>query len=139
MVHLLAPDYQSHVESTLIHGSRVTKVGGLELSNTSGSISTFTVDFKSVYWEQVHGKNVPNGKTANIIGAFNDDTRRNANLGAPGSDGDGNRATEDYTDYPGGLGNLFGSSYGGQAVGAYGNSRAGVGGYSGNNFGPLAQ
>lgn len=51
LVHLLAPDYQSRVESTLIHGSRVTKVGGLELSNTAGGISTFTVDFKSVYWE----------------------------------------------------------------------------------------
>ena len=139
MVHLLAPDYQSHVESTLIHGSRVTKVGGLELSNTSGSISTFTVDFKSVYWEQVHGKNVPNGKIANIIGAFNDDTRRNANLGAPGSDGDANLATNDDTNSRGGLSVPFGSRYGGPAFGAYGNSQAGVGGPSGNNFGPLSR
>ena len=134
LIHLLAPDYQSHVESTLIHGSRVTKVGGLELSNTSGSISTFTVDFKSVYWEQVRGEG-----TAQNMGQFNDDSERGAALGNPGLSGDGNRATEDYTSYPGGLGGPFGSSYGGPAVGAYGNSLAGVGGYSGNNFGPLSR
>lgn len=133
LIHLLAPDYKSHVESTLIHGSRVTKVGGLELSNTSGSISTFTVDFKSVYWEQVQGTQVFNGKTANTIGASNDDTRRNANLGTPGSDGDGNRATEDDTFNFGGAG-FVGSAYDGVAVGANGNAINRVEGYSGNNF-----
>ena len=129
LVHLLAPDYYSHVESTLIHGSRVMKVGGLELSNTSGSISTFTVDFKSVYWEQVFGDK---------IGRSNDDTLRNAELGNPNEDGDGNRATEDYTDKIGGAG-LVGSDYGGGAVGANGNAIYGVGGNSGNNFGPLSR
>ena len=98
LVHLLAPDYQSHVESTLIHGSRVTKVGGLELSNTAGSISTFTVDFKSVYWEQVAGGNVfEDGRSTGSIGSYNDDTLRSGDLGAPGEDGDGNRATNDFT------------------------------------------
>ena len=47
-INLLAPDQQTIVEKTMIYGSRVTKVNGLELSNTSGSISTFGVDFKSV-------------------------------------------------------------------------------------------
>ena len=51
-VKLLAPDFQTCIEKTVIYGTRVTKVGGLELSNTGGSISTFSVDFKSVYWEQ---------------------------------------------------------------------------------------
>lgn len=86
-VKLLAPDYQTAVEQTMIYGSRVTKVGGLELSNTSGSISTFSVDFKSVYWEQQVG----NGS----IGQNNADAWRDTNLGNTNADGDDQRATED--------------------------------------------
>ena len=86
-VKLLAPDYQTVVETTMIYGTRVTKVGGLELSNTAGSISTFSVDFKSVYWEQIPG-------TQNI-GTWNGDSRRNTMLGNGFSDGEGNRATND--------------------------------------------
>ena len=86
-INLLAPDYQTVVEQTLIYGSRVTKVGGLDLSNTSGNISTFTVDFKSVYWEQIPG----NGS----IGLSNGDYMRHTMLGNGNQDGDGNRATED--------------------------------------------
>ena len=86
-VNLLAPDYQTVVETTMIYGSRVTKVGGLELSNTSGGISTFSVDFKSVYWEQLHG----DGQ----IGNNNADFRRNTLLGNGYQDGDYSRATED--------------------------------------------
>ena len=86
-VKLLAPDYQTSVETTMIYGSRVTKVGGLELSNTSGGISTFSVDFKSVYWEQLPG----DGQ----IGNNNADFNRNTYLGAGYQDGDGSRATED--------------------------------------------
>ena len=86
-VKLLAPDYQTSVETTMIYGSRVTKVGGLELSNTSGGISTFSVDFKSVYWEQLPG----DGQ----IGNNNADFNRNTLLGNGYQDGDYSRATED--------------------------------------------
>jgi hypothetical protein len=72
-ISLLAPDYQTVVEQTVIYGSRVTKVGGLELSNTAGGISTFTVDFKSVYWEQLGGASAE----------YNSDANRYFNLGAP--------------------------------------------------------
>jgi hypothetical protein len=54
-IDLLAPNYRDVMETTIIYGSRVTKVNGLELSNQSGSISTFSVDLKSVYWEQKAG------------------------------------------------------------------------------------
>lgn len=87
-VCLLAPDYQTIIEKTVIYGSRVTKVGGLELSNTSGSISTFSVDFKSVYWEQIIG----DGTT---IGLNNADSRRNTYLGETNQDGVWNLATND--------------------------------------------
>lgn len=86
-VKLLAPDYQTVVEQTMIYGTRVTKVGGLELSNQSGSISTFSVDFKSVYWEQIAG--------TESIGTWNADARRNTLLGNGYSDGNENRATND--------------------------------------------
>ena len=86
-VKLLAPDYQTSVETTMIYGSRVTKVGGLEMSNTSGGISTFSVSFKSVYWEQLPG----DGQ----IGNNNADFNRNTLLGNGYQDGDYSRATED--------------------------------------------
>ena len=85
-IDLLAPDYVSVIESTLIYGARVTKVGGLELSNTAGGISTFTVDFKSVYWEQKVGS-AANGKS-------NTDENRNVTLGVPAGE-DPNDATSD--------------------------------------------
>lgn len=85
-IKLLAPNYQDVVETTKIYGARVTKVGGLELSNTAGSISTFTVDFKSVYWEQIAGAQ---------IGTYDYDVRRFTELGNPHQDGDGHRATND--------------------------------------------
>ena len=86
-VKLLAPDQQTSVETTMIYGARVTKVGGLELSNTAGGISTFSVDFKSVYWEQLPG----DGQ----IGNNNADFNRNTLLGNGYQDGDYSRATED--------------------------------------------
>ena len=73
-VHLLAPDFQSKIETTHIVGPRVTKVGGLELSNTGASISTFSVDFKSVFWTQKPGEGA---------GARNTDTNRDIDLGKP--------------------------------------------------------
>lgn len=90
-INLLAPDYQTVVEQTVIYGSRVTKVGGLELSNTAGGISTFTVDFKSVYWEQRPGS---------VIGTLDGDVMRGSVLGNGNSDGDGNRATNDPMNAP---------------------------------------
>lgn len=86
-IKLLAPDFQTAIEKTVIYGTRVTKVGGLELSNTSGSISTFSVDFKSVYWEQLPGDTA--------VGGFNHDGARNTILGNPNQDGDWNLATND--------------------------------------------
>ena len=86
-VKLLAPDYQTSVETTMIYGSRVAKVGGLDMSNTAGGISTFSVDFKSVYWEQLPG----DGQ----IGNNNADFNRNTLLGNGYQDGDYSRATED--------------------------------------------
>ena len=86
-VKLLAPDYQTVVETTMIYGARVTKVGGLELANNAGGISTFQVDFKSVYWEQIQG--------TQTIGTWNADSRRNTLLGNGFSDGNENRATND--------------------------------------------
>lgn len=86
-IKLLAPDFHMAIEKTIIYGTRVMKVGGLELSNTSGSISTFSVDFKSVYWEQLPGDTE--------VGGFNHDGTRNAILGNPNQDGDWNRATND--------------------------------------------
>lgn len=85
-IDLLAPDYQTVIEKTMIWGARVTKVGGLELSNTSGSISTFSVDFKSVYWEQKTG-----GAAA---GGQNDDANRATSLGVPAGENP-NDATND--------------------------------------------
>ena len=87
-VKLLAPDFQTCIEKTVIYGTRVTKVGGLELSNTAGSISTFTVDFKSVYWEQLPGEGTS-------IGTYNRDNARHTIMGQTYADGDFNRATED--------------------------------------------
>ena len=75
----------------MIYGSRVTKVGGLELSNTAGGISTFTVDFKSVYWEQIEGASAP----------FNSDANRYFNLGAPNEPWSGS-ATSDTISSGGG-------------------------------------
>ena len=86
-IKLLAPDFQTPVEITNIYGTRVTKVGGLELSNTGASISTFSVDFKSVYWEQLPG--------GSSIGTYNRDNARHSILGLPGQDGDANLATND--------------------------------------------
>ena len=86
-IKLLAPDYQTAIEKTVIYGTRVTKVGGLELSNTAGGISTFTVDFKSVYWEQLPGDT--------SVGQYNLDNARHSILGNPAQDGDWNRATND--------------------------------------------
>lgn len=88
-IKLLAPDYKTPMETTIIYGSRVTKVNGLELSNTSGSISTFGVDFKSVYWEQI-----------NNYADNNADWKRDTALGNGGPDNQGmafapGRATED--------------------------------------------
>ena len=83
-VNLLAPDFQTVMESTLIYGTRVTKVGGLELSNTGATISTFTVSFKSVYWEQVPG-----------VAANNSDQTRNNALGFPTGAEEPNLATND--------------------------------------------
>jgi len=94
-VKLLAPDFQTAVETTVIYGTRVTKVGGLELSNTSGSISTFSVDFKSVYWEQIGGD-----QTGATIGTNNWDFNRGALLGNGFADGEGNRATNDPMNTP---------------------------------------
>jgi hypothetical protein len=71
----------------MIYGTRVTKVGGLELSNTAGGISTFSVDFKSVYWEQLAGDTE--------VGQYNMDNARHSILGNPAMDGDDNRATND--------------------------------------------
>lgn len=64
---------------------RVTKVGGLELSNTGASISTFSVDFKSVYWEQI---------AAPGAGIRNNDGTRNFALGTPTAPWSG-QATKD--------------------------------------------
>lgn len=86
-IKLLAPDYQTAIEKTVIYGTRVTKVGGLELSNTSGGISTFSVDFKSVYWEQLPGDTA--------VGGYNQDNARHSILGNPNQDGDWNPATND--------------------------------------------
>ena len=87
VVRLLAPDYQTPIEQTKIYGSRVMKVGGLELSNISGSISTFSVDFKSVYWEQ--------RSFATGGGGYNKEERRYTNLGGNGHIGDTELATSD--------------------------------------------
>jgi hypothetical protein len=86
-IKLLAPDYQTCIEKTVIYGTRVTKVNGLELSNTSGSISTFGVDFKCVYWEQLPGDTA--------VGGYNRDNARHTILGNPNQDGDWNLATND--------------------------------------------
>jgi len=94
-VKLLAPDYQTTVETTVIYGTRVTKVGGLELSNTAGGISTFTVDFKSVYWEQIGGD-----QYGSSIGTNNWDSSRNTTLGNGNEDGDDSRATNDPMQAP---------------------------------------
>ena len=87
-VKLLAPDFQTCIEKTVIYGTRVTKVGGLQLSNESGSISTFSVGFKSVWWEQIPGE----GTT---VGMYNMDNARHTIMGQTYADGDWNRATED--------------------------------------------
>ena len=83
-IDLLAPDFQTPIETTMIYGVRVVKVAGLQLSNESGGISTFSVGLKSVYWEQLAGASAP----------YNSDANRYFNLGAPGSEWSGT-ATSD--------------------------------------------
>ena len=68
----------------MIYGVRVTKVAGLQLSNESGGISTFSVGLKSVYWEQLPGASAP----------YNSDANRYFNLGMPGSEWTGNAAAD---------------------------------------------
>lgn len=87
-VHLLAPDYQSILETTHIVGTRVTKVGGLELSNTAGGISTFSVDFKSVFWTQEPGEGA---------GQRNSDRARDLALGRPNSAFSGYATNDELT------------------------------------------
>ena len=101
-VDLLAPNYNDVTESILIHGARVTKVGGLELSNTAGGISTFTVDFKSVWWEQLPG---------DVIGIQNADGKRHNIIGNADGDGEFQIATDDTPLIPGdGSGHPAGNS-----------------------------
>ena len=92
-IDLLAPNYKDITESVLIHGAKVTKVGGIELSNTAGGISTFTVDFKSVWWEQLPG---------DIVGLKNADGNRHNNIGNAKGDGEFEIATDDTPLIPGG-------------------------------------
>ena len=119
-VDLLAPNYKDVIESTLIHGTRITKVGGLELSNTAGSISTFTCDFKSVYWEQIHGDK---------SGVWNEESNRNTLLGNDNQSGDYNLATNDAMS--GGGGNRYSGSGGYSGAGA---SQNGAGNASRVNY-----
>lgn len=50
-VHLLDNDMKSVAEVYKFIGVKIASVGGLQVSNTDASISTFDVQFKSIYWE----------------------------------------------------------------------------------------
>ena len=101
VVKLLAPDMQTPVEQCLIYGTKVQKVGGLELSNDNASIATFQVDFKSVYWEQTNGTGQPSAMMAGAtgspsIGMNNADALRYGDLGQHNQENPG-LATNDNT------------------------------------------
>ena len=61
-VTLLAPDMITAMTVVDIYGVRVESVGDITLSNEGGSIATFSVGLKSVFWEIQQG-NTWNDKT----------------------------------------------------------------------------
>lgn len=87
-IYMLAPDYKTYTEKIVLHGVRINKVGAVEMSNTAGGISTFQVDFKSVYWENLPGNGANpthsgrQGPNAGSIGVNNWDNGRNSQLGS---------------------------------------------------------
>lgn len=65
-IHLLDPEYgdaQKITETYTLYGVTVGEVGTMDFSNTGSELATFTVQFKSQYWQ--HG--IPNG---DIVGTF---------------------------------------------------------------------
>lgn len=50
-VHLLANDMASVAETYKMVGVKIASVGNMQVSNQDASISTFDVNFKSIYWE----------------------------------------------------------------------------------------
>jgi hypothetical protein len=50
-IHLLDNDMESISEVYKMIGVRIQEVGALAVSNVDANVSTFTVSFKSVYWQ----------------------------------------------------------------------------------------
>ncbi len=68
VLNLLAPDYSTVLTKVTMHGVRVSEVGGYQLSNDNGSIATFSVQFRSVYWELENTAGTFNPSEAAISG-----------------------------------------------------------------------
>lgn len=51
---LLAPNMITTEMLVQLYGVRVNEVGTIALSNTDGGVATFSVSFKSVYWQTSH-------------------------------------------------------------------------------------
>ena len=49
-VHLLGYSMNTPIETYVMTGVRIANVGGLQVSNTDSGISTFDVQFRSLYW-----------------------------------------------------------------------------------------
>lgn len=54
-IHLLDNDMMTVSEIYKLIGVRIASVGGVQVSNTDSSVSTFEVGFKSIYWEIEQG------------------------------------------------------------------------------------
>ena len=50
-ISLLGSDMRTATETCTLYGVKIQSVGGLTVSNTDASISTFDVGFKSVFWQ----------------------------------------------------------------------------------------
>jgi hypothetical protein len=50
-IRLLDQDMETIVETYKMVGIGVSQVGGYQISNDDANVSTFDVQFKSVYWE----------------------------------------------------------------------------------------
>lgn len=67
-IHLLDPTYRDKhrtVESYTIYGVTVEDVGQLSFSNTDSSLATFTVKFRSQYWQYGDAFSSLNGPAGN--------------------------------------------------------------------------
>jgi len=63
-LNMLAPNYEDIETQVTMYGVRVESVGSISLTNDSGSVATFDVGFRSVYWQISNSQNPAHMETA---------------------------------------------------------------------------